>query len=640
MRHLDWLPAHPDFRAALLALRGETQPNWAQTVALSRHRLDFVQTNALDSLAVPPPEDGPRPIKLAVLGSATLAHLHAGLRVAGLRRAMPIVIHENAYGQYLQELNDPASPLHAFHPDAVLLAIDARHVTQFLAGAANPEDAVAAAGNHLAACWRLARDAFGCAVIQQTFLKPFPPLMGNNEHRLATSPAAFIARLNAALRPLAATHGVDLLALDTVAARDGLTAWHDPGLWLLARQEITPAAAPEYGDLAIRLLAARSGRSKRCLVLDLDNTLWGGVVGDDGVEGLTLGQGSAMGEAFAAIQDYAKNLSRRGVILAVCSKNDEAAAVAPFENHPDMVLKREDIACFRANWDDKPANLRGIAEELSIGLDTLVFLDDNPFERGLVRENLPMVAVPELPEDPVLWPQTLAASGYFESTAITADDQARSAQYQQNQARARSRDEATDLDAYLAGLQMRLLWRNFDAIGLPRVVQLINKTNQFNLTTRRYTEVEVAAMLDDPNTRGIQFRLLDRFGDNGIIGVVILAMPPAAREALPPWTLHQGQAPLDRHSMVAIDTWLMSCRVLGRGVEAAMLAVTGKQALAMGADTLLGTYIPTRRNGMVEHHYEKLGFTVIARDPEGGSTALLDLRQGLTLSHAIDIAEG
>ena len=379
----------------------------------------------------------------------------------------------------MQELADPPAELRDFAPTAVLLALDAHHLTAGIAAGmeqAEADAAIAAAITRIRDAWRLARDTFRCPVIQQTALPLHLPLLGQNEHRLPGSPAAALTRLHADLRAAADTDGVDILALDRRAEQDGLAAWHKPALWHHAKQEVSPAAAPFYGDLVARLLAAKQGRAEKCLVLDLDNTLWGGVIGDDGLEGIVLGQGSPLGEAFAALQQHARDLTRRGVILAVCSKNDEANALEPFDRHPDMVLRRPDIAAFVANWSDKPANIRAIADALNIGLDALVFLDDNPFERALVRQELPMVAVPELSDDPTDWPRTLADAGYFEGLSVTAEDRARAAQYQGNMAREALKASATDLEGYLRGLEMQLVWQRFDRLGLQRIVQLINKS--------------------------------------------------------------------------------------------------------------------------------------------------------------------
>ena len=628
MDQLRWLPEAADWRARLRALAASQDP-WAQAVALANTRLDFTRTNALDetvrrALAGAVPADtATGPVRLAMLGASTLAHLHPGIRVAGLRRNIPIATYENAYGQYLQELLDGQSGLHEFRPNAVLFAFDAYHLTQGLHAGLSAADADAALADIMARitqCWTLAQTAFACPVMQQTALDVFPPLLGSNEHRLPGSRSHFVARVNAALREAADAAGVDLVALDAAARQDGVRTWHDPALWHRSKQEVTPALSPTYGELVARIIAARQGRSAKCLVLDLDNTLWGGVIGDDGLDGIVLGQGSTLGEGFVAVQEYARALARRGVILAVSSKNDAARALEPFDSHPEMVLKREDIASFRANWDDKAANIRAIAHDLNIGLDAMVFLDDNPFERNLVREMLPMVAVPEVPDDdPARVPGVLADAGYFESLGITADDRKRGAQYQDNRARDDLRATATDMESYLRALDMRLEWSRFDSVGLARVVQLINKTNQFNLTTRRHQDADVAAVMADPHAFGLQLRLLDRFGDNGIIAIVI------------------GR--LTAPDTVTIDTWLMSCRVLGRGVERTTLNLVAAQAQALGAKRLVGEYLPTKKNGMVREHYAKLGFTPLSAEPCGASTAVLDLAAFTPETTSIHVSE-
>ncbi len=593
MAQLYWLNQETDWRAALKRLADDP---WARGMKLANTNLDSIRTGQLDNALrqilgdAPPSGLTTRPIRLAILGSCTTAHLAAGIRVGALRRGIHVTLYEGEYGQYLQELADPESGLHRFAPNAILFAFDALHLTAGIhAGmdAASVRDMRDAMLERVTECWKLARALAQGQVIQQTPLPIIPRLMGSNEPRLPGSRAAVAADIAAALAARADAAGVDICAVDAAAARDGIAAWHDPAMWHRAKQEIAQRAAPVYGDVVGRLLAAAQGRSFKCLVLDLDNTLWGGVVGDDGLDGLVLGQGSALGEAHLAFQDYARELSRRGVILAVCSKNDEANAVEPFDRHPEMLLRRADIACFKANWSDKATNLRAIAQELNIGLDSLVFVDDNPFERNLVRQELPMVAVPELTDDPASYAATIADAGYFESVTISKEDLSRAAQYQANQARAAERGAATDLPAYLRGLEMRLIWKTFDRLGLSRIVQLINKTNQFNLTTKRYTEAEILDVMADDRAFGLQLRLLDRFGDNGIIAIVIGRLTGTDCQ---------------------IDTWLMSCRVLGRGVEAATLNLIAAQAAAMGAERLIGTYIPTAKNPMVADHYQKLGF--------------------------------
>jgi FkbH-like protein len=626
---LYWLPEPQEWRSRLAGFVAAGEPAWDSAVALANLRLDFVRTNALDSAvrsrfgASPPAGLTTKPVRLALLGSGTLAHLHAGIRVAGLRRNIHIETYENDYGQYWQEIADTGSALHEFNPTTVLLALDAHHLAAGVTAAMAGEDVARAAAEvveRVAGCWHGLRAAFGCHIVHQLPLPVHPPLLGQNEQRLPGSRAAFVARVGAELRARAEAEGVDLLALDQRVALDGLDAWHDAGMWHRAKQEVSLAATPLYGDLVARLIAARQGRSFKALVLDLDNTLWGGVVGDDGLEGLVLGQGSALGEAFVAFQDYARELSRRGVILAVCSKNDEANAVEPFEKHPDMVLRRGDIASFVANWSDKAANIRAIAQDLNIGLDALVFIDDNPFERALVRRELPMVAVPEVSDDPTGYPRALADAGYFEALAITEDDRARSSQYQANREREALRATTTDLPSYLRSLDMRLIWRRFDQIGLQRTVQLINKTNQFNLTTRRYTEDDVLAIMRDPRAFGLQLRLLDRFGDNGIIAILIGRML--------------------NDTDLLIDTWLMSCRVLGRQVEPTSLNLIAAQAKALGATRLIGDYVATKKNAMVRDHYAKLGFAPLDADAFGTTRAVLDLTDFVPADTFIDVKEG
>ena len=605
---LHWLPRRATWSQALSSVVPGAEA-WPTLCALARSRIDALETRNLDRkrqsvIADRPADLVSPPIRLAVLASSTVDHLLPAIRAGGMRRDLWIETHTPDYGQHAQALMNPSSSLHSFFPDAVMFALDAHHLVAGIQPGGDPveiERSIIQILDGVAGLWARARQTFQCQVIQQTLLPVFQPLFGSNEHRLPGSPCRTIQQFNAMLRQRADIEGVDLLALDSVAAYDGLAAWYDPALWHRAKQEVHPSAAPFYGDLVARLLAAARGRSSKALVLDLDNTLWGGVIGDDGLEGIKLGQGSALGEAYVAFQRYARDLSRRGIILAVCSKNDEVNAIEPFERHPDMVLKRSDIACFVANWTDKATNLRRIAETLNIGLDSLVFADDNPAERAIVRRELPMVAVPELPEDPTLYPATLAAAGYFESLRLTKEDLERSGQYQANIRRSSLMASATDLEGYLRSLEMRAIWSRFDRVGQARIVQLINKTNQFNLTTRRVTDEQVAALIADERALTLQIRLLDTFGDNGIIAIVIGVFDTGTRD-------------------IRIDTWLMSCRVLGRRMEEETLNLVVQRARALGAMRLIGVYRPTAKNSMVRDHYPGLGFASAGDPGEDGST--------------------
>jgi FkbH-like protein len=594
---LSWFPKNADWdkslkRVANAPNSGNSADLWAELVAFAKANIDFVQTTKLDNLAqklrkagslIPPAH----PVRLALLGSSTVKHLVPGIRVAGLRRGLWIEVYEAAYGQYLQELMDSNSPLHAWRPDFVAFALAAQHLADV--SGLRPDAAI----EHVRNCWQVAQEAFCCTVIQQAALPVFADLMGSNEHRMPDSPQAFVKRFNTALESASDAAAVHLLAIDKYAALDGLRVWHDAAMWHRSKQEVHPAVSHLYGEYLARLVAAQRGRSSKCLVLDLDNTLWGGVIGDDGLQGIVLGQGDSAGEAYVALQRYAMRLKERGILLAVCSKNDEANARLPFEQHPEMVLKREDIACFVANWEDKAANLRLIAQTLNIGIDSLVFADDNPFERNLVRRELPEVAVPELPEDPAYFIDCISGAGYFESLALSAEDRERARLYQANGEREQLRGSATNIQDYLKSLNMEMTWKPFDDLGMQRIVQLINKTNQFNLTTERYGEAQVRSLMNDRKVLTWQVRLKDSFGDNGIIALLI--------------------GKLNAECGFEIDTWLMSCRVLGRQVEEACLNLILEGARQLGANRIIGKYRPTAKNGMVRDLYPRLGFTQLGR---------------------------
>jgi FkbH-like protein len=606
MEQLAWLPVHPDFASALKAARLETKPEqrMSRLIELTRSRRDFVATGKLDKTLL----DCWRELgssgltklqlsqpTLAILASHSVDHLVPAIRIAGLGRGIAPSIHVGPYGLYRQVLTGPDPELADFNPQFLLLALDAHEVqSEIPVDAAKVEvaDAINRRIDDLRQLWCAARKRYGAHVIQQTFVSRAPLLFGSYEGLIPGSPSAVIECLNSAIRSAALEEGVLLLDLAWLCQRSGADDVGDPVRWHQAKQLVSPHFAPQYGDWVARIIAASLGLSRKCLVLDLDNTLWGGVVGDDGVDGIRLGQGDALGEAFLEFQRYIAALGKRGIVLAVCSKNDAAIAEAVFSDHPEMALRRTEIASFVANWDDKASNLRRIARELNLGLDSMVFIDDNPAERHIIRRELPAVAVPELPHDVANYARSLADAGYFEAAAFTSDDAMRSGAYQANAERQAALDNATDMEGYLKNLAMTLVASEIRSIDLPRAAQLINKSNQYNLTTRRYTEAELTRLVADPSMLAMCFRLRDRFGDNGLISVILARAD-------------------DRWGPTAwlIDTWLMSCRVLGRQVEAAALEVVAKEAASRGARVLIGEYRPTARNGMVSTHYAKLGFT-------------------------------
>ena len=641
---LDWLPTRPDWDEALrnpdLAA---DRAGWECLVSLANQRLDHLQTVRLDRRlkklfpSAPPAGIPNGAVRLSILASSTVDHLLPGLRVGALRHGIWLQAQLGNYGQYAQELHDPSAAIHRFRPTCVLFAFDARHMLRGIDVAADVnaadrwlDDTVEELAQH----WALARDQFGCKVIQQTVLPIFPTLFGNNEQRLPGSSANLVMLLNQRLRQAADASGVELLAVDRQVVQDGVDHWYDAALWHRGKQELHPNAVPVYGDMFARLLAAYQGRSRKCLVLDLDNTLWGGVVGDDGVAGLLLGNGSSLGEAFIDFQSFARALSRRGIILAVCSKNDEANALEPFDTHPEMVLKRNDIACFVANWQDKASNIREIAKRLNIGLDSMVFADDNPFERNIVRRELPMVAVPELPDDPALFGRVIADAGYFEGVNLTDEDRERSQQYQVSLQRTAAMQSVTDMPSYLRSLEMRMHWTRFDAIGLPRIVQLVNKTNQFNLTTRRTTSEEVERIIADPDSLSLQIRLIDRFGDNGIISIIAGGFPGSGVGIE-----LDGGLELLRGDLV-LHTWLMSCRVLGRGVEQATLTLVVEEARRVGARRLIGIYRPSSKNDMTRQLYAGFGFALLYSGADGTTAWVLNLDTVKPAETFIQIIEG
>jgi len=414
--------------------------------------------------------------------------------------------------------------------------------------------------------------------ILQTVPRPVETLFGNLDFVLPGTQRWLIEAINRRLAEIVGGSSDLLFDVSGLAETAGLARWHDTTQWNIARLPFAVELLPICAEHACRLIAALRGKSRRCLILDLDNTLWGGVIGDDGLDGLVLGQGDATGEAYLSVQQTALALRDRGIVLAVSSKNDDEVARKPFRLHPDMLLTEEHFAIFQANWDDKASNIAAIAEELSLGLDAMVFLDDNPVERGLVRRMLPQVEVPELPDDPAYYARTLLATGYFEAVSFSPEDRQRADFYRDNARRIALRRQAGDLDSYLASLEMRIAFAPFDDVNRARIAQLINKSNQYNLTTRRYTESEVKEVQQDPDCFTLQVRLSDTFGDNGMISVVICRR---------------------RGEDLEVDTWVMSCRVLNRKVEVAVLMELIDHARTEGVRRILGRYIPTERNALV-----------------------------------------
>jgi FkbH-like protein len=392
-----------------------------------------------------------------------------------------------------------------------------------------------------------------------------------------------------------AGNSVSIVDCEYLSALFGKQRWCDPRYWYLGKHAVALDALPLLARHTAAVMAADLGLTRKCLVLDLDNTLWGGIIGEDGLAGIRLGAG-VEGEAFVAFQEYIRKLKNKGVILAVCSKNNEADAKEPFEKHPEMRLKLEDIAMFVANWQPKPDNLRAIAKTLDLGLDSLVFVDDNPVERAAIRQLLPEVDVIPLPEDPAYYTRALSDYLMFEARSFTSDDLKRTDQYRSRAQIVELKASATNLDDFYRSLSMKAVVAPFDDFHLPRIAQLLGKTNQFNLTTRRHGMPQLQAFLQDSDCVHFYLRLRDRFADHGLVSLMIA---------------------LRRANVLEIDTWLMSCRVLGRTVEATMLQHLFGRANELGCTSVRGIYIPTAKNAMAKDVFAKFGFTLV--EDSGGS---------------------
>lgn len=530
------------------------------------------------------------PTRIAVLGGSTTVEVKNMLEVFLLAHGVRPTFYESGYNRYSDDVLFENPELWEFKPDIVFIHTTWQNVLESPELLENPleiENRVQRELTRFEAIWEKLHTRLGATIIQNNFDLPRQRPLGNLEATQAFGRISFLMRLNAEFAGYARSHSRFLINdIMYLSAEVGLNAWLDYNYWYNFHMALSPTATVALARNLAGTIKSLYGRSKKCLVLDLDNTLWGGVIGDDGVHNLILGRDHPMGEAFADFQRYVKGLQQRGILLAVCSKNDAQNAKEGF-SHPDSILKLDDFSAFKANWDPKPENIHAIATELNIGLDSIVFVDDNPAERSLVAEQLPEVAVPDIGSDVTLFAETLERERYFEAHTLVADDLNRSAFYSSNAQRSDYQAGFATYGEFLASLDMVAEIAPFCPVYLERITQLINKTNQFNLTTRRYTSAEVESMSEDPSCIALYGRLADRFGDNGLVSVLI------------------GRVVEDR---VELDTWLMSCRVLKREFELAMFDALVERCQARGIHTIVGLYIPSKKNGMVAEHYSGLGF--------------------------------
>lgn len=536
-----------------------------------------------DALALPQ-------YSLAVLGDCATQHLATALRGYGVSVGIRLNVFDADYDQIDAQVMAPDSELYRFAPQGVLLQMCTEKLQEAFydrppeARASFAEDTYA----RIRQVWSRIGSRIPATVLQCNFPLVDDGVFGQFGNKTEQSFLFQQRKLNYLLmqgcQEAKNTFLIDLDALQTALGR---STFADPKLYYVAKMPISLAALPAAAKLVVDVVRSLQGAVKKCLVLDLDNTLWGGVIGDDGLSGIQIGE-LGTGHAFSDFQKWLKELKNRGILLTVCSKNNEDTAKEPFEKHPEMVLRLEDFSMFVANWEDKARNIRTIQQALNIGMDSMVFLDDNPFERELVRTMIPEITVPELPEDPALYLQYLRGLDLFETASYSREDAGRTEQYREKARRAAFEAAFQSYDDYLEALQMRASAAAFDPFHYPRIAQLTQRSNQFNLRTVRYTEAEIEALAQDDSRIGLYFTLKDKFGDHGLISVVVLEKQP--------------------EDTLFISEWLMSCRVLKRGMEEFIVDKILSVAAQQGFRRVVGEYIPTPKNAMVKDLYEQLGF--------------------------------
>ena len=544
----------------------------------------------------------PHPLhkKIAILGGSTTNEVADQLGLFLLQYGIEAEFYQSEYAQYWQDAMFGTPELDAFEPDVIYDHTTWSNLTRLTATTDAPAQIDAMLEEqyaHFEAMWQALERKFACPIIQNNFDRPNYRLMGNRDIWDVHGRSNFISRLNQKFYAYAASHEHFYINdIDYLSADYGLTAWGDAFYWHMYKYAMCLDAIPSLANSVANIIKSLYGRNKKALVLDLDNTLWGGIVGDDGVDGLAIGPEVPEGQVYAEFQSYCKALKSIGVILAVDSKNDEANALAGL-NHPDGVLRPDDFVAIKANWDPKDQNLRALASELNLGADSFVFADDNPAERAIVAAQVPGVETPVM-DGAENYIKTLDHGGYFEVTTLSQEDLQKTELYHQNAQRAAAQAAFGDYGEYLDSLHMQAELYGFDPLYIQRIAQLTNKSNQFNLTTLRCTEDDIRAMAGDKDYLCLCGKLTDTFGDNGIVTVV-------AGQT-------EGQA-------LHLRLWLMSCRVLKRGMEDAMMNTVVAEAAARGVREVYGYYYPTAKNGMVRDFYAGFGFEKVSEDETGNT---------------------
>lgn len=565
-------------------------------------------------------EDGTKRLqkKIAVLGGSTTHDIIRILELFLLEQGIAPVFYESEYGQYWEDAVFENEELDSFCPDIVYVHTSLRNIMVFPKIADDEktiEEMLLAEENHYIRMWERLREKFACPIIQNNFEYPFFRYMGNRDASDIHGRVNYVTRLNQRFYQYIQTHeNIYLNDINYLSSCYGLDQWSDPFYYHMYKYTLCMQAIPTLSFNLSNIIKSIFGKNKKGLVLDLDNTLWGGIVGDDGIEGIEIGQETSMGQVFAEFQSYVKGLKDYGILLNINSKNEMENAKAGL-THPDSILAPEDFLVIKANWEPKSRNMKAIAEELNLGQDSLVFVDDNPAERQIVEIQAPEVAVPEI-GTPEQYIRVLDHSGFFEVTSFSEDDKSRNQMYQANARRTRQQEQFEDYGEYLQSLQMKAVIRPFDAIHMARIAQLTNKSNQFNLTTLRCTQGDIETMAEASSYITLYGRLEDRFGDNGLVTVVA-----GEKEGK---TLH-------------IRLWLMSCRVLKRDMEYAMMDCLVEKCRKQGIERIVGYYYPTAKNKMVKDFYALHGFEKTEETEAGTKWELKKLEEYTNKNQVIEV---
>ena len=528
--------------------------------------------------------------KVAILGDCATQHIAQALRGWGYEEHIRFEVLDTDYNQIDAQTMDPSSELYEFAPGYCVIINCTDKLYEAFCGfpADERKNFAEVMRDRMVVIWQRIQANGSARLLQCNFPQWDDRVFGDFAAKTPDSFAFQLRKLNYLLSESAAGYkNVFLLDIEGLQSRLGESQVRDSKMYCIAKMPFRTDFLPYVAKQITDIILATSGTFKKCVVLDLDNTVWGGVIGDDGLDGIQIGE-LGLGHAFSAFQMWLKELKNRGIILCVCSKNNEDTAKEPFLKHPEMVLRLDDISVFVANWEDKAGNIRHIQQTLNIGMDSIVFLDDNPFEREVVRSLITGITVPELPENPEEYVDYLRGLNLFETASYSEEDKSRTAQYQAENQRLSLQSQCADYDSYLQSLQMVAEAKPFDSFHFPRIAQLTQRSNQFNLRTVRYTEQEIADIAADDRYATIYFTLKDKFGDHGLISTVILEK---------------------QEDRLFVGTWLMSCRVLKRGMEEFIVNKMVSTAAALGYNTLEGEYLKTPKNAMVANIYEKLGFT-------------------------------